>query len=117
MALEDRDSTGADPRPSARPCRLSHWWAEAHPASPRTLVGWAGPTIFRAFRMTGSIDLGRHVLFQFRVEASDEVFEATALNRCAQAAHQIEVVVQVVDGRQHRPEHLPALVEMAQVGA
>src|SRR6185312_7653409 len=35
----------------------------------------------------------------------------------AQATHQVPVIVQVVDRRQHRPEHFAALVQMAQVGA
>src|SRR6185369_8097345 len=51
------------------------------------------------------------------VEPSHEVLEPPRRNGVAQAMHQVQVVVQVVDRRQDRPEHLTAFVQMAQIGA
>jgi len=51
------------------------------------------------------------------VEIPNEVRQPPRGDRLAQPAHQILVVMQIVDRRQHRPEHLAAFVEMAQIGA
>ena len=50
-------------------------------------------------------------------ESAPEGVEAAFVERLAHFAHQVHVVVQVVDARQHRAEHLAAAVEVVQVGA
>jgi ATP-binding cassette subfamily B protein RaxB len=43
--------------------------------------------------------------------------EAPSSSACAHLAHQVHVVVQVVDAGQHRAQHLAAAVQVVQVGA
>ena len=50
-------------------------------------------------------------------EAADELLEPTGLDGLADLAHQLLVVVQVVDGVEPGTQDLAALVEVAQVGA
>src|SRR3989442_3247778 len=51
------------------------------------------------------------------VKLRDKIAEPARGDRLAQPAHQILVIVQIMNRREHRSEHLAAAVEMAQVGA
>src|SRR5450755_4124016 len=49
-------------------------------------------------------------------EAPRPGLEAASFKRLADLAHQVQVVGQVMDAREHRPEHLAAAIEVMQVG-
>ena len=66
-----------------------------------------GPVIERL------VDAARAVGLELRAEG----LEAAGVQRLAHLAHQVQVVVQVVDAGQHRPQHLAAAVQVVQVGA
>ncbi len=51
------------------------------------------------------------------VELSDEGVESLGVERGAHAAHELQVVVQVMRGGQHAEQHFAAAVEMVQIGA
>ena len=52
-----------------------------------------------------------------RIKLHNKISQPPGGNSRAQAAHQILVIMQIVDRRQHRSEHLAAFVEVTQVGA
>ena len=52
-----------------------------------------------------------------RLELRAELRKLPCLQRLAHFAHQVQVVVQVVDGGEHGAEHFAAAVQVVQVGA
>lgn len=58
-----------------------------------------------------------HAARPIRAEALDEGGEALFLDRCPDFAHQVEVVVEVMDGSEHWAEHFPTAVQMMEVRA
>src|SRR5690625_3735854 len=57
------------------------------------------------------------LLLPSRPQAISNVLKATLLNGLAQRVHQLQVVMQIVNGGQPVPENLVAAVEVAQIGA
>ena len=58
-----------------------------------------------------------HPACPVRLELRPECPKPPSVQRIADFLHQVQVVVQVVDGCQHRPEHFAAAVKMVEVGA
>src|SRR5437868_7818203 len=52
-----------------------------------------------------------------RLEAGAEFGELPGIERLADLAHEVQVVVQVVDRGEHRAQHPAAAIEVVQVGA
>src|ERR1700757_3869759 len=93
-------------RCSTSPCRRTCGLANGKSLL-RTRVGfeWAisVPLSYCVFLrvLRGSVFLAGFAHGVVRIEPGDEVVESTGHDRVAQPAHQVEVVVQVVDRRQH----------------
>ena len=63
--------------------------------------------------LQSNLDSARPVLLELRPELA----KAPCVQREAHLAHEVEVVVQVVDAGQHRAQHFAAAVQVVQVGA